>query len=263
MPMVPPLWVVKKDLGISLGNGLPHVLGHAVNLRQILIFCGCFRRLGIVELFMSGLPEGLFENLSRSARAFLFYLEPLPDSAKVTSKAEPFFDAVASNDIAAARGIAERSRQSWNEGEEYEDDFLYVHILMERFALGKEPAQLMGALRRYEEVLGSGDDPRLELCRALLSGEQPLFDAMLDMLIGDRMRSMQKKADEGLLSPNDSATVAHLWVELLAILKFAEKAGLKTSTEYPFAPSVARRVDRARPPSEGDWKNIGSFHELR
>ncbi|MFY0562745.1 hypothetical protein ACN28E_02785 [Archangium lansingense] len=55
-----PLWLIRKDLGISLEKGLPHVLGRTVTLRQILIFCGYYRRMGIVELFLSGQPEGLF-----------------------------------------------------------------------------------------------------------------------------------------------------------------------------------------------------------
>jgi len=257
-----PLWLVRKDLGLSLERGLPRVLARAVTLQQMLIFCGYYRRMGIAELFLSGRPEGLFENLSKSARAFLFYLEGAEETAKATSKSEPFFDAVACGDVHAAHAIAEHSRSTWNADVEYEEDFLYMRFLMERFALGAWENSLDGLLQRYEQVLDGGDDPRLSLCRALHGKGQQLFDETLDRIVGDRRRKTEKQLQEGQVSPNDAATVSHLWVELLALLRFAEQATLKLDGNQPFAPSVARKLELARLPPAEAWRDIPSFHYL-
>jgi len=257
-----PLWLIRKDLGISLEKGLPHVLGRKVTLRQILIFCGYYRRMGIVELFLSGQPEGLFENLSKSAWAFAFYLEGAKEPAKATSQCEPFFDAIACADLGAARTIAERSRTTWNADEEYEEDFLYSRFLMDHFTLGAGQSHLEALLRRYEKLLEGGDDSRLQLCRALFEGDQKLFYETLDRLIDDRKLESEKKMKSGQVSPNDAATVFHLWVELLALLRFAGQARLTLARNYPLAPSVARRVELARLPPGDSWKDIPSYYDL-
>lgn len=257
-----PLWLIRKDLGISLEKGLPHVLGRKVTLRQMLIFCGYYRRMGIAELFLSGQPDGLFENLSKSAWAFAFYLEGTEEVAKVTSQTEPFFDAIACGDAQAARAIARVARATWNTEEEYEEDFLYARLLMDRFVLGAGKDHVEALLRRYEAVLDGGEDARLGLCRALLDGDQTLFDETLDRMLGDRRRETEKKLKTGQVSPNDAATVSRLWVELLALLRFADEAKLKPARNYPLAPSVARRVKPAGLPSANAWKDLRSYFEL-
>lgn len=257
-----PLWLIRKNLGIALEKGLPHVLGRAVTLRQILIFCGYYRRMGIVELFLSGLPAGLFENLAKSARAFLFYLDRTEEATQVTSQSEPFFDAVACGDLDVGRAIAERSRSTWNEEEEYEEDFLYVRFLMDHGVLARELPHLERLLERFEQALKGSDDPRLALCRALQGKNQKRFDETLERMIDDRRRETEKTLRSGEVSPNDAATVCHLWVELLALLRFAEQAGLKLARHYPFAPSVARRMDQAMLPPPDAWRDIPSYFEL-
>lgn len=257
-----PLWLVRKDLGISLGQGLPFVLARDVTPRQMLFFCGYYRRLGIVEFFMSGQVVGFVNHLSRSAHAFVFYLEGLPVENKVTSRCEPFFDAVACADVKAAQAIAQASRATWNPHEEYEEDFLYMRLLMDGFVLERERSHLDALLKRYEQVLAGGADFRLELCRALLHSDQQIFDESLERLIGDHRRENEKKLEQEQASPNDVATVFHLWVELLALLKFAERAKLKVARDYPFAPSLARRVESTPLPSPDAWRHIPSFVDL-
>ncbi|MFY0562744.1 Imm49 family immunity protein [Archangium lansingense] len=200
--------------------------------------------------------------MSKSAWAFHFYLEGSEEPAKATSQCEPFFDAIACDDLGAARAIAERSRTTWNADEEYEEDFLYARFLMDRFALGAGQAHLEGLLRRYEQLLAGGEDSRLELCRALLEGNQKLFDETLDRLIDDRKRESEKKMKSGRVSPNDAATVFHLWMELLALLRFARQAKLMLARNYPLAPSVARRVELARLPPGESWKDLHSYYDL-
>lgn len=257
-----PLWLVRKDLGISLGQGLPYVLARDVTSRQMLFFCGYYRRMGIAELFMSGQVVGFVNHLSRSAHAFVFYLEGLPVEHKVTSRSEPFFDAIACANVKAAQAIAQAARATWNPDEEYEEDFLYMRLLMDGFALERERGHLDALLKRYEQVVASGADLRLELCRALLQSDQQLFDETLERLIGEHRRENEKKLEQEQISPNDMATVLHLWVELLALLRFAERAKLKVARDYPLAPSLARRVESTPLPAPDAWRHIPSFLDL-
>ncbi|MCY1042344.1 Imm49 family immunity protein [Corallococcus sp. bb12-1] len=257
-----PLWLIRKDLGISLQMGLPRVLGRNVTLRQILIFCGYYRRMGIVELFLTGRPEGFIKNLAKSARAFSFYLEGTPEEAKATSQAEPFFDAVACDDQQAAMTIARNSRATWNHQEEYEEDFLYARLLMDLFGVGAEKDHLHRLLSRYEQVLGNAEDSRLEMCRALIEKDQKLFDETLERMLGDHRRAAEKKLNAGQMSPNDAATVSHVWVELVALLRFAEQARMNLARNYPLAPSLIRRANPSWLPPEESWRDIPSYFEL-
>ncbi|MCP3137894.1 Imm49 family immunity protein [Pyxidicoccus xibeiensis] len=257
-----PLFLIEKSCGISLQEALPVVLSRKVTHDQMRGFCTLYRRIGVARLFSTGLPDDYFENLSKSARAFLYFLEGADDRAKLTSRSEPFFDAIACDDLPAAKGIAHHSRQTWNAGEEYEEDFLYVAFLMKRFAADTSRESLEALLARYEQVLQGAEDSRLDLCRALLSAEQKPFDVALTRLVEERDRDIRKKLANERLSPDDVTTTARIWIELLALLRLAEQTGLALAEHYLLAPSIARRVNRARAPSPDAWRQLRSYYEL-
>nr|WP_225937322.1 Imm49 family immunity protein [Myxococcus sp. RHSTA-1-4] len=209
--------------------------------------------MGIGHLFLTGLPDGFFGELSRSARAFLAFLQRKDDTARVTSQSEPFFDAVVCGDAEAEQGIARHSRASWHEGEEYEDDFLYFRFLMERFTLQSAGAACEALLERHAAVLGDRGDPRLDVCRALLAGDAGLFEEGFDRFLDARTLMMRKKLEAERVHPDDASTTAHLSVEVLALLCFAERAGLTPDAHLSLAPSVVRRRQRARLPHPDAW----------
>jgi len=257
-----PLPLVEKNCGLELEEAIPDLVARRLDLRGCLAACLDYRRMGIAKLLMSGLPDEFFADLARSARAFLYFLEGCDDGAKVTSRAEPFFDAIACRDVDGAMRIARASRPAWQEGREYEDDFLYVWFLMQRFAVRAVAAELEAILARWELVLEGNRDVRLDLCRALLRGDQEAFDEALETLIAGRQRELAELLEAERCLPEDVPTTAKVWVELLALLRLAEEAGLRTPLELPLAPSVARRVDRARLPAADDWRGVPSYREL-
>jgi|GEM_PF-1153305 len=248
-----PLPLIEKNSLIQLQMALPRVLARQVTQVQMMSVCALYRRMGIAQLFLSGLPDGLFEELSRSARAFLFFLQGTDDAAKTTSRSEPYFDAIACGDADAERQIAQHSRATWNPGEEYEDDFVYVRVLMERFTLAASTGQLDATMKRYESLPTAGDDVRFTLCQALVAADAQRFEEGLGLLLEVRTRELRKRIEAERLSPDDASTTAHLSVEVLALLRLAERARLPTEMHYPLAPSVARRLDRARLPPPASW----------
>jgi len=251
-----PLLLIEKNSLVQLQAVLPRVLAGQVTQAQMMSVCALYRRIGIARLFLSGLPDGFFVEISRSARAFLFFLQRTDDTAKTTSRSEPFFDAIVCGDTEAEREIARGSRATWNPGEEYEDDFLYLRILMERFTLALPTAQLQARLDRYAAFLGSREDPRLDVCRALAAADAALFEEALGRLLDARTRELRKRIEAERLSPDDVTTTAHLSVEVLALLRLAERAGLTPDEHYPLAPSVARRLHRARLPHPDAWRQF-------
>ncbi|NVJ23728.1 immunity 49 family protein [Myxococcus sp. AM011] len=257
-----PLFLIEKSCGISLQEMLPAVVSRSVSQDQVRGFCTLFRRIGVARLLSSGLPEAFFENLAKSAHAFLYFLEGADDRAKVTSKSEPYFDAIACDDLTTAKSIARHSRQTWHPGEEYEDDFLYMSFLMQRFSLGMPRESLEEVLTRYVAVLQGAEDFRLDLCRALLHAEQGPFDEALSRVVEDRERDLRKKIEGERLSPDEVSTTARLWVELLALLRFAQVAGLSVEDHYVLAPSIARHVSRAPPVAPEAWRQVRSYYEL-
>lgn len=257
-----PLPLVEKSCGIGLEEGLPAVLARRVSLDQMLTFCRFYRRMAIAKLLMSGVPDDFFEDLSRSARAFLYYLEGKDDAAKATGKADPFFDAVACGDMEAAAGIAKHARATWNEAKEYEEDFLYLWFLMKRFAARTSAADLDAILRRWADVIQGEEDSRLELCRAFQSRDAGAAGKALEAIAAGRAQETRKLLADERVPPDDVPTTAKVSVELLALLRLAELAGLATEAHLPLAPSVARQLDRAKIPPPDSWRDVPPYREL-
>jgi len=251
-----PLPLVKKSSAILLGDGLPMVLGRKITQAQMESFCRLYSRFGIADLLLLGEPGGFFSSLANSGRAFLYFLAGAPESIKLTSRSEPFFNAIACNDLATAKEIASHSRPTWCQGEEYEEDFLYYWFMMSRFMLGGSLIDSKALLARWEQALQGADDPRLPVCRALLLQDQAMFDAAWDHFIAEREREIAARLQSERMSPDDASTVAKVSVEVLALLRFAELSGLKTEEHYPLAPAVARRVELAKLPGPEAWRDV-------
>lgn len=256
-----PLFLVIKNAGLALEKAIPLLIAGRSTVRGALGIALQLRWMGIARLLATGTPEELFAELSRGARAFLFFLERAGELDKVTSRADPFFDAIACGDDDAAARIVRASRATWHEGKEYEDDFLHAWYLMRRFAAAPDP-ELGALLDRWDAVLEGNDDPRLDLCRALQARDQDAFDDALEAVVEEKQLATARLAEADRLPPEDAATTAHLSVELLAVLRLAEAAGLRVPEEVPLAPSVARRLDLATLPGPDDWRSIRSFREL-
>lgn len=250
----PPLAV--KAAAMSVADALPVFLSGVPNLRLALYICVMYRRMAAGLLLISGTPQVFFEHLGRSARTFLFFLEGNDDTTKATSKAEPLFDAIACNDVESARLIANRSRRTWNPDLEYEDDFLYVLFLLQRFFWDASDEELSHTLARYTAVLAGASDFRLHLCQAIFERDQARFDVAVEQYVAAEQSRFASERAAGRLDPDEAATTAHVSTELLAWLRLAGEVGFSTGRRLPMAPLVARRFDLTCLPEPDDWKII-------
>lgn len=214
-----------------------------------------YRALGICLLLGEAEVDAFFHWLIQSALTRRYYLERCArdrlegDRHQRASFADPFLDAVAASQWSLARRIGELSPADWIPGAEYEDDFAYarfLHLLAEPSTPETELAPL---LDRYERALEGGADVRLDVSRALLDRDQPAFDGAFEALVGERRRKLDEIADPDLDSilAQDHAFEPnrHVFVEGLALLRFAEARGLATEVEYPTCPREARRKEYA------------------
>ena len=217
---------------------LPGMLRGAVSIELVFRFCQNQRRKGIAELFLEGLPRLFIESVQRSGGAYLAALKRTQDAEKVTSKSAPFFDAVACRDFGVAREIARYSRGTWNRDEEYEEDFLYVWLLMKSFFLDRSNEEVASLLARYETVLDGAEDVRFLIAKGLVHHNSELFvEALNDLIVmhQDHYRTGMKR---GEILEEEWATEGQLSVEGLALLRLAQLGGFTIEQGYPLIPSL-------------------------
>src|SRR5262249_55904459 len=107
--------VLLKKLAPAVGRGTPRPTAERL--------CRAYRVRGCAASFMSCQPVHLLGDLQRSGAAHAAWLEQAKDAEKVTGRAAPFFDALASGDLDTARRIAQRSSHRLNPDYELPEDF--------------------------------------------------------------------------------------------------------------------------------------------
>lgn len=219
---------------------LPAVRAGKVSWRKMLEFCQHLRLAGIGTLFLEGTSEGLLLRLSQSGRAFGHFLAHATVESKRTSQCAPFFDAVAAGDFEGATEVARHARREWVQGEEYEEDFLFVELLMQHFFLGAEPPRCEVLLARYEKALQGAEDVRWGICKALLESDGKAFGEALSLFLSERADQLRRQVKKDRLAPELAATIGHFCVEGLALVRLAERQGLPTEEDYLHVPSIAR-----------------------
>lgn len=204
------------------------------------------RSIAIFSLLAKGDYNLFCHNLIRSGTLRVTYLECLKkerierDHHRSSGRYEPLLDAIAAGDFELARHIAELSPKDWQRGHEYEDDYCYAQIF-HRFVQEIPPEQeIPPLLTQLEAYMEGQPNARLDVCRALFEKNQTAFDDALDALLNEREAKIIADKERGQLE--DPIVIANrlVFVEGLAILRLAERRGLKTQPEYRYCPSLAR-----------------------
>ncbi|MCA9681750.1 MAG: immunity 49 family protein, partial [Myxococcales bacterium] len=127
-----------------------------------------------------------------------------------------------------------------NPAREYEDDFLYVWFLMKHAVLEAPRVETQELLRRYEAVLEGADDVRLSICRALLASDAESLDAALAVLLEQRRDNVEELIARGVVDSDASTWLRHFALEGVALLKLAERQGMKMGPRYLHCPAPLR-----------------------
>jgi len=142
--------VAVKNSGVSLEELLPDALAEKPSLPAFELISKLYRQLAVGSFLMSGNPQDLAEHLFNSSRAFAHFCDVAPAGAKLTSRAEAFFDAVACRDDDGARRIAAGSPSTPDPSREYEEDFYKIRFAMDLWSqrprlAGTDAGRLDGA----------------------------------------------------------------------------------------------------------------------
>lgn len=206
-----------------------------------------YRALGICELLVDCDVDAFFHFLIHGALTRKYYLarclkeNGLDQPERRANLLDPFFEAVAANQLGLAGEIASMSATVCLEDFEHPSDFEYARVAHALIAPGDAGREdLRRALTVYEEVLEGRPDVRLDVCAALAHGDPKGFAEAFPLLIEDHERQMDALQDS--IRSNDStyAPNCFVFVEGLALLRIADRAGLSTLREYSRCPGLAR-----------------------
>lgn len=236
----------------ELDELIPMVINKQADFQTIFNCCKQYRLYGIASLFLSCDVPKFIMALHKSGQVYSVFLRQANDAEKITSKAGPFFDAIASGDSATAKEITINARKTWHKDVEYKDDFLYIFFLMKLFYLGYAENECESILKVYESMLVE-DDPRLEYCQGLLHKDsEKCNESLRDILTNYESHYNELIRSESSL-PEETATEGKLCVEGLALIKLAEIRGMSLDSDYLYIPSTARlRSDVIF--HDDDWK---------
>ena len=252
-----------KNSGVQLEVIVPEVLRERPVRMHYVHVSNLYRRIAAGILLVSGDPLDFYANLFHSSRAFLHFLNLAGEDEKVTSEAEAFFDAVACRDEDGARAMSRLLPHTINAGKEYEEDFIYVSLLMRRFYLDASAAELQPMLQEWEGYAAANPDVRLGVCRALVEADQAGFNEAVSNAIDAKLAEWERLREADMLDPDEASTTCHVSTQVLAWLEFAQRVGLKIEPEYRLAPSLARRFHRIAFPSADAWQSPSGFSSLR
>jgi len=222
---------------------VPHLAARSLRWRDAQAMAAQYRQRGACALLLYGTPDRFYVNMMQSAGAFLFFLRGFPDEQKITSQAKPFFDALGGGYVDAARAIAESSRGTWNRDLEYEEEFLYVLLLMRLLFLPDSAAECAELLGRLEAKSTPGDATRLQVCRSLVDRDSEEFNGALAALLDERQDRVAGLIQRGAVSEEMASWLRHFAIEGLALVRLAERLGIVTEPNYLHIP------DQVRPPS--------------
>jgi len=205
-----------------------------------------FRSMAIVCLIAKANPDLFFHHLMRAGHIWTKYLERVQqergfdDHHFCSGRCKPLLDAIAACDLPLARRIAELSPSEFREGHEYDDDYCYAQAISRFIAEPARDGEVPPLLERFVAYVDDQPNERLAVSQALATRDQRGFDEAFDGLLQSRDLGIDEDKARGQLEEPQVVAQRLVFVEGLAILRLAERRGLRTEREYRYCPSLAR-----------------------
>jgi len=211
--------------------------------------------IAAATLLVDGNPQGFFLNLCRMAEnqrrltALLLSRRELPPPAR---KNAGLLAALAAGDFKLADALATISGTP-PQPEDYEDEHLWATILQHFARLVPLPAAATESLVGRLEALGSKElGSRCAIARALLAGNARDFAEAFEVARLEYEEITEKRAADFTTPVTAFAPHRFLWLEGLALLRLAERAGIAPAEmELRYCPALARLPMTEK--YAGDW----------
>ena len=217
-----------------------------------------YRALAILQLTSEMDVKSYCQNLVRSGYVRYYYLKRCANEGYdanpriMSSRNEPFLNAVAANELELAKDIALLTSDYWWEEDEYEDDFYYSHFL-HTFILFDENKKgyLQTLIDSYEKSLSGNIGARLEIMQGLLNNNFDQFRDAFERLIDERTSELEIEKDTGLSVDIHWQMDSIIFIEGLALLNMAMHIGFDMKDEYLYCPNVVRGINNIQLPKDG------------
>jgi len=241
---------IRKDIIDQIKESLSSIAGGYPVDKLGNVFeetASCFQSLGICNLLLNLDADGFFRNLILSGFTRRYYLKRsrqennISDEHLGISRTESLFDIIAAGDIELAREIVDLSPGQWVPDGEYEDDFCYYsffHNYIKTFDKS-DKTLLKNILDQFEKALEGAPSARLNICQAFYYLDKQGFSSEFQNLILEREIEIETHKT---IMGYDIAFLpkTYVFVEGLALLRLAEKAGFNVEDDYQFCPDITR-----------------------
>jgi hypothetical protein len=242
------------SLDILFDDAFPEVLedGSVEELTGLVReACVYFHVQGVTTLLLDASPQHFFYQLGCAAenwRRLHLHLRGQGAALPAASDNAALLGAVAAGYWELARDLCKVSATERGE-EEYEDEFAWARLLQELIALPAGEAPSEELLQRHRPALEESQADRLELLQALLAKDGRRFAAALTRLV--QQHAAEVEALESTSSPEERVAYRFIWFEGLALLRLAERVGLKVEEPLLYCPPLARVPMKMK--YDGDW----------
>lgn len=254
--------IAVKNISITLEGLLEQIAPDYYELDTFKTVSSLYRQLGIGQFLLSNDADDLFLQLHYSLQAYLEFLQNSGDSQKAISHMAIFFDALIIGDSDAIHKLAQLAPTAMNNRKEYEEDFLFMRILLDVFGLNKTFSEIESKLMAYEAYHNENPDTRFPILKALLEKDNEDFEEALPPYLEEKKQAYADGGDLYRGTLEEAAVNAHVSCEFLGLLKLAELQGLMLDKEYILAPSSARFSYQLPAIAEGSWRQIQSQRSI-
>jgi hypothetical protein len=251
---LPRLPLVEKASGMTIADVLrrkPRI--QTLSLDGVLMLCTHYRRVALCQWLSRLDIDGLFTGLANSGWLYAHWLAGNDDTAKRTSRVDPFFDAVVAGAEQAVMATISASRATWHQDREYEDDFCYARALQQLY-LGRD-ADVGPLLSRWKVVSG-GDEARFAVCAGLLANAPEDVLSSIEAVVDSILDAVRKRQAEESGDPDAWVTTDRLSLEGLALLRLARRRSMDITLVHIQLPDPLLSATITSLPGPDAWRRV-------
>ena len=253
-----PLELAQENYGYQLQRALEAVEQGDAIAEDLATIAFSHRLLGICALLRDMDGEQFARRLRKSGLARLQLLRQAtaetqpPGQVLAISKDTGFVAALAAGDLDTATRIAERSPDTFLEGVEYEEEFLFFHYQQRLLRTPRDEAALRGILDRWTRVVAGEPSVHLAVCQALLDANEAAFCSTLGEVLETRKESLRKYRKQLDFDRELDATEGKVYLNGLALVRLAQSRGIAIPERLELIPRLAREASCPALP-EDSW----------
>ncbi|WNG33320.1 hypothetical protein F0U61_06590 [Archangium violaceum] len=241
-----PLELAQENYTFQLRRALEAVEDGDATTETLATIAFSYRVLGICALLRHLDAEQFAKLLRKSGLARLQLLRqatpenPVPPRLLAISHDVGFCAALAAGDLNTATRIAERSPDTYVDGWEHEEDFLFFHFLQQLLHAPDDTAARHRTMERWTQVVEGEPTVYFTVCRTLLDADEAAFSMALEELIETRKESLRKYRQQLDFDQELDATEGKVYINGLALVRMAQSRGLTVPERLELIPRQAR-----------------------